>query len=155
MAWIPFSRFTVPACREEWKTDLRAMPLRVLCGWNARITAGNPMLPSWPVRRLRGKTLGRQRAWFAVIMGKQPVPERWVRRVGPPVLHPADPRHRYLDEERERVDHCFFQHNGESAWPPAEAGVYASAARMDPTPWNRAAEERGRYLGRGERDKKV
>lgn len=101
---VPFSRFAVPAMPAEWMTGLRAEPLRVLCCWNYRRVSVAGIPPHW---RVRGLNKG-QRVLFTEVMrclmeGAM-LPERQQSRVGPPLLHPGDPRHRYMEEERERVD---------------------------------------------------
>lgn len=102
--WIPFSRFSVPAMESEWLTGLRSAPLRVLCGWNARQPSAHQWPPSWRVRRLSGLTLERQHMFFRALTGGTPLAAKWRRQQGPPLQHPADPRHEYRDEEVARLD---------------------------------------------------
>ncbi len=101
---VPFGPFAVPATPGEWVTGLRAEPLRVLCCWNYRRVSISAVPPHW---RVRGLNKG-QRLLFAEVIrcliDDRVLPERQRSRVGPPLLHPGDPRHRYLEEERERVD---------------------------------------------------
>ncbi len=102
--WIPFSRFGVPAFETEWRTGLRSAPLRVLCGWNARHLADNRSPASWRVRRVTDLTLERQRMFFEAIRSGKPLASKWQQQQGPPLRHPADPRHEYRDEEEARLD---------------------------------------------------
>lgn len=84
----PFARFDVPATPEEVITGLPPPPLRVLALWNQRVV---PMVRlaalAWSVRRL-------SRAQRLAALASDD------RRRGPPLVHPLDPRHAYLDEER-------------------------------------------------------
>lgn len=101
---VPFSRFAVPALPSEWVTGLRAAPLRVLCCWNYRQVSVASIPPHWRVRRLNKG----QRVLFAEVVRclveGTTLSERHHSRVGPPLLHPGDPRHRYMEEERARLD---------------------------------------------------
>lgn len=108
MQWIPFGRFSVPALPTEWITGLRAEPLRVLCFWNARVVAEGREPASWPVRRLPPHRLAHWKRVEQILReGRQP-PARLAGRIGPPLPHPADPRHLYVHEERERLDGFFI-----------------------------------------------
>lgn len=100
---IPFSRYAVPAVPGEWQTSFDAQPLRVLCFWNRREISGSDFISEaagccdpeqlQQIRRIHkhvfdGETMDQSNVW-------QP---------GPPLIHPADPRYDYLDEERDRLD---------------------------------------------------
>ncbi|HMP72698.1 MAG TPA: hypothetical protein PKE55_05480 [Kiritimatiellia bacterium] len=101
----PFSRYAVPAVPGEVATELPHAPLRVLCLWNHHLIPAHRLMPqsvaSWPAR-----------AWPAILAyhqhlaGKSPSPTPRKLHIGPPLIHPADPRHDYLEEERQRLhDH--------------------------------------------------
>ncbi len=84
----PFARFEVPATPGEAGTGLAPPPLRVLALWNRRtVPAARLAALAWPVLRL-----SRTQRLEASAAGET--------RRGPPLVHPLDPRHDYLDEER-------------------------------------------------------
>jgi hypothetical protein len=140
-AWLvaPFSRFVNPAVPGEWGTGIRAAPLRVLCLWNARVVADETMESAW----LSGKMTDAQVAnaldlWRHLVEAK-PMEQVLARRTGPPLKHPLDPRHEYLQEERELLDeHVGFAFAQEPQGSTLVYEVPQSALR-------KAAEERGKY----------
>ncbi len=84
----PFGRLALPATPDEVETGLKAPPLRVLCLWNGHVVpAPRLLLWAWLVRRMtKAERLAAFKAGEA--------------RRGPRLVHPLDPRHTYLDEER-------------------------------------------------------
>lgn len=106
-AWrvVPFSRFANPAIPGEWMTGLRGLPLRVLCLWNARIVAQAVLAASWISRTLPAGQVGRaQAAWRDFSEGCSTDRTALTRGFGPPLEHPLDPRHEYIQEERGLLD---------------------------------------------------
>lgn len=94
---IPFSRYPIPATPLEWRTSFDQQPLRVLCLWNQHV-CGRACLPaSWFVRTITAK---RQAEVARVLQVPHDLRTYAARRFGPPLLHPFDPRHVYLQEER-------------------------------------------------------
>lgn len=87
---VPFSRFSVPATGGEWSTGREAAPLKVLCPWNRGELPAAFLRAGWRVERLTGE----EQRW---IRGEEDPAEE---RKGPPLLHPLDPRHDYLEEEK-------------------------------------------------------
>jgi hypothetical protein len=105
-----------------------AAPLRVLCAWNARRMTPAQLADSWYVDDLSDEELGEAAALLQHLRFGQPVPDPLRGRTGPPLRHPADPRHEYLEEEE-----------GLLAWLPAAFGARANPAyeggRRPSTPW--------------------
>jgi len=136
---VPFGRFADPAIPGELRTGLRALPLRVLCVWNAHVMTQEALARAWLCRKIaaglvtRGLTVWRHISEGAVL-DRDLIP-----RVGPPLEHPLDPRHAYVQEERELLDvHIGFERP--EVVPRSEA-FYAI-----PEPeFRRAAERRGEY----------
>jgi hypothetical protein len=96
----PFSPFAVPAVPGEFATGRVALPLRVLCPWNAVALPDSKVLWSWVVdglsdRELRVARAARECDGRALASGRL---EGFL--AGPPLVHPLDPRHDYLAEER-------------------------------------------------------
>ena len=114
---VPFGILSKPAIPGEWRTGLRALPVRVLCLWNTRRIHRERIRRSWCVRELdrcRVSLVRRLAAdcfsWPAPARDRllslagrpeEPLP---VSRLGPPLVHPLDPRHQYLTMEIERLD---------------------------------------------------
>ena len=95
--WLcaPFSRFSTPATDGEYATGRNFDPIKVVCAWNSG--------------RLPKAVL--ERGWFVEHLGAPDVKvladyasgrrtELPASRRGPPILHPLDPRHEYVEEER-------------------------------------------------------
>lgn len=93
---IPFGRYAIPATPREWRTGLGLTPLRVLCFWNLRICDPAGLQASWPVSAL---TEEKQSEVAAILQKPNHLQSVCMRRFGPPLLHPLDPRHVYLQEE--------------------------------------------------------
>jgi hypothetical protein len=102
--WIPFGRFATPGLSGEWRTGLSAGPLQVLCFWNRQYVPTGDEPAHWIVRQLSGRA--RQECSEAYRLYEEDASLAVARqhRFGPPLLHPADPRHDYMDEEKERVE---------------------------------------------------
>jgi hypothetical protein len=145
-SWLvaPFSRFARSAVPGELQTCLRAAPLRVLCLWNARIVNQEAMAATWLCRRIAAaQVVSALKVWLNFSEGK-PLQQALVSRVGPPLEHPLDPRHDYMQEELELLD----AHLG-----PTSSEVGRSAAlvyAMPESELRRAAEFRSEYGNDGE-----
>ncbi len=100
---VPFSRYATPAVPGECLTGLRAMPLRTLCCWNARPERAEQLLPGHVKRLSAGKREQLRETCRRVLCGES-LTDLLARDFGPPLVHPADPRYAYLDEERRRLD---------------------------------------------------
>ncbi len=93
----PFGRFSVPAVPGEWQTGLPAGPVRVLCLWNARRIPRPLLAAGWPAGGVRRRVL--DGALRRLQQADRPSIDS-----GPPLLHPLDPRHRYLMEDRQALE---------------------------------------------------
>lgn len=100
----PFGRFAEPAVPGEWKTRRKRNPLRVLCLWNARQFSVKAAALSWCVDALTPGELARARAVYAHAMQGAPLNDPPARDVGPPLVHPDDPRQVYCYREEARMD---------------------------------------------------
>jgi hypothetical protein len=97
---MPFGRFTHPAVPGEWRTDYDALHLRVLCAWNCAVLDAEILARSWVVETLDEQELQSITALAKTLQSD--IQSLSVSdRVGPPLVHPLDPRHDYLAEERE------------------------------------------------------
>lgn len=128
---VPFARYATPAVPGEWLSGMDAVPLRVLCGWNSRTVSSVHVLPG-AVKRLGAAPLAEHRRFWEATCSGASLAARLAERLGPPLVHPADPRYEYLDEERERID----------AHLPV---VREQGLAADSTRWLLAAEGRPRY----------
>ncbi len=98
---VPFSRFDAPATPGEWITDLEPAPLKVLCFWNQRIIETARMEQSWPVSFLSDAELKDVTEAQTQFKSHK---RRATPHHGPPLIHPLDPRHIYLLEEKTLLD---------------------------------------------------
>lgn len=96
-SWLcaPFSRFSTPASEDEYATGRNFDPLKVVCAWNANYLPQDVLARGWVVERLGAPDL-KILADFALKRRAELPPARR----GPPIVHPLDPRHEYIEEER-------------------------------------------------------
>jgi hypothetical protein len=95
---IPFARLPLPATDAEFATGRKEYPLRVLAPWNSGVLTDGILARAWKTGRLRPAEISSLRAF------KKGGPS--TLEPGPPLVHPLDPRHDYLDEERELWVEC-------------------------------------------------
>lgn len=95
----PFSRFGIPATPGEWLTGRDTRALRVLSIWNTRLFDSNYLRESWLIGELTEAESAAAWEVFGFQMAAQPLPSTLASQVGPPVVHPRDPRLRYQAEE--------------------------------------------------------
>ncbi len=147
---IPFGVLSKPALPGEWRTGLRALPVRVLCLWNTRRIHRDRVQRSWCVRDLDSRRLSLVRrlaadcfSWPASLRNRLlSLAERYEGplsrfALGPPLLHPLDPRHQYLTEETGRLDDLGpppAAVNGDCCWLGNQLpGSLPSALRYEPS----------------------
>jgi hypothetical protein len=95
----PFSPFSVPATAGEWLTGRTTPVLRVLEIWNARSVPTAALAESWLADDLtHAECKGAWHVFEHEALGKPLAPE-FEQEVGPPLVHPEDPRRRYQHEE--------------------------------------------------------
>lgn len=104
----PFSRFSVPANPGEWRTSRAELPLRVLCLWNACRWKAEALAASWLVDSFAAEELAQALEVFEAFRDRSPPKKEWSGSVGPPLYHPLDPRHEYMEEEREWIERLFL-----------------------------------------------
>lgn len=100
----PFGVFSEPAVPGEWKTSRAQAHLATLCLWNTRKVPASLISRSWSVDNLTPKELAAARTIHHASTTRRAIPARFRDAVGPPLRHPLDPRHEYLDEERTWMD---------------------------------------------------
>lgn len=121
---IPFSRYPIPATPQEWRTGFNHQPLRVLCLWNQHVCDRARLPGSWLVRTITPKQQAEVARALQVSNGLQAYASR---RFGPPLLHPFDPRHVYLQEERMLLDDLYGA-SGETPQTIIEYPVFSADA---------------------------
>lgn len=149
----PFSRFAEPATPAEWRTGLRAAPVRVLCLWNACVVPSTVLRRSWrgsrfaPAKRRRAMEIWRGLPAASELHAAS----SGAADVGPRLLHPADPRWEYLAGEAACMEETFRALSASLVGQTHPAGgkgfLYEQSA--DPE-LRKAAEPRGEY-GKGKR----
>lgn len=95
----PFSRFATPAVQAEWKTGLRAKPLRVLCLWNTHRVSARALTTGWLASAVKTQTLEQALDVYRHLHSDIPLKLVPRQKLGPPLRHPLDPRHVYLEDE--------------------------------------------------------
>jgi hypothetical protein len=96
---VPFGQFAQPAFDGELATHLDDESLAVLCIWNATLVPLACVRRSWWLEDAFDDLLRNADALHAARSQRQPVPEALQDHIGPPIVHPLDPRHDYLDLE--------------------------------------------------------
>lgn len=96
---VPFGRFSEPAFPGELKTGREALTLRVLCIWNACFLPESLLERAWSVGELDTDELAGVSDVRAYLEHGQHLPPEIECRVGPPMIHPLDPRRDYRDDE--------------------------------------------------------
>lgn len=96
---VPFSPYSVPACKDEWLTGLPGEPLKVLQFWNAQPVATKDLAQSWRTGHLEECQLEQARCLY-----KHAIDGSWPQgalreRIGLAILNPADERLIYQNEE--------------------------------------------------------
>ncbi len=100
----PFGPYAAPATPDEWLTRLDAVALRVLCVWNARWFEAVQLARGWRVGRLPAADLRAAERIFQGLENPAALPPALLGRVGPPLVHPRDPRWDYRREEAADLD---------------------------------------------------
>ncbi len=96
----PFGRFAEPALPGEWLTGRLEPNLRVLCLWNTRLVSGATLEESRFIDRLSESGVADAQAVWRSHRGGATLPLHLEQQVGPPLVHPLDPRWSYREEER-------------------------------------------------------
>jgi hypothetical protein len=96
---VPFSPYSVPACKDEWLTGLTVEPLRVLQFWNAQPIATKDLAQSWRTGHLTESQLEQ-----ALRLYKHAIDGSWPQgalreQTGLAILNPEDERLAYQREE--------------------------------------------------------
>jgi hypothetical protein len=150
-SWLaaPFSRFAEPAVPGEWKTGRDVPVLRSLCIWNARSLPDSVLARSWDVDRMTISRITQAVAIHKLLAEGKELSRPLSRRVGPPLVHPLDPRIEYMEEEREWFSALSAKRPAgkliDSLYTPLE-----DSDRSLPL----AAEERGKYKSSRSRNRK-
>jgi hypothetical protein len=96
----PFSRFATPALPGELKLQRQAIHLQVICLWNTAVLRAARLAAAYPASRVTAAEWQAVTTVRASLAGAT-LPPRLVRRVGPALVHPLDPRQLYIEEERD------------------------------------------------------
>ena len=136
--WLaaPFGRFATPATDGEWKTGRRAVPLRVLCLWNARWVSPAVIRRGWSCGRLTSREHDTARRVLMAWRDGMPLEARTRARIGPALVHPGDPRHVYEAEESRIMDEAAADADGR----PENSDPAESLYEIPDSTWQKAAE---------------
>ncbi len=100
----PFSRFAEPATPGEWITGSQTIPLRVLCLWNSHVADSTVLGRGWRSGRLSQPQLVSALELHDHMNSGAPLVLADPSDLGPPLIHPADPRWLYMEEESRLLD---------------------------------------------------
>lgn len=120
---VPVSPLGLPGVPGELRV-MEEPPVQVVQGWNCRVVPAGAVAASWVAGALPDAEVFRLEGFLLGLEAGE-VPEGCRERAGPPLVHPLDPRHEYLDEERERVDRvlgaasAFLGGEGSDSWSEA------------------------------------
>lgn len=120
---LPVSPFSTAALPEELQV-MEAPPLQVLQGWNLRRISAGQACHSWYAGQLPETERFRLSLFCAWIGSGEAVPLPLEGRVGPPRVHPLDPRHDYLEAEYVRADRALgpaSRSGGQAVFPFSKA----------------------------------
>lgn len=93
----PFSQFPLPATQGELLTLRSEGPWQVLQVWNSRTLPNEVIAESWVADTASESLLDEAWAVFKHVTFGAELPDELASRIGPPILHPSDPR---LDYQR-------------------------------------------------------
>ncbi len=100
----PHSPFSEPAVSGELLVSRRTLGMQVLCLWNARRLARATAEAAWWTDSLTAAELAAALAVLRHACEGAALPSEVAGQVGPPLVHPLDPRHDYLEEAAEEMD---------------------------------------------------
>jgi hypothetical protein len=101
---VPFGPLPVPAFDGELATGLDDESLAVLCLWNSAWMPLTLLAHSWPLMDAESELLRDAAQLRQALARKQTVPDSLLDRIGPPLVHPRDPRHDYVDAEEDLLE---------------------------------------------------
>lgn len=101
---VPFGPLARPAFQSELSTGIEDESLAVLSVWNAVWLPADLAARSWVVEQASASLLTDIESLRAALVNKQNPPESLADRVGPPLLHPTDPRQSYVDSEESLLE---------------------------------------------------
>lgn len=106
----PFSQFDQPAFDGELATGLRDESLAVLCLWNSTRVPLTALRRSWWLMDSFDDLLADADTFHTARSKREPLPATLKERLGPPIIHPLDPRHDYLDVEAGLLEDLETEH---------------------------------------------
>lgn len=109
----PFSRFSEPATPFELYTEHDSAVLKVLCLWNSRVWPRSLVQQSWIVDELSDSDLDAACAVWRFCRYRETPPQETTHRCGPPLIHPEDPRWKYMAEEDKQLSQIGEPDKGE------------------------------------------
>lgn len=128
----PYGRFTEPCVAGELLSGRDAGPLTVLCLWNAAEITTATLAESWVIDRLSANELAEALSVRHHLLSEKAPTPQLAERIGPPLWHPADPRRRYLQEERRVMERLSGGSAGAPAYPTLDPAWPIAADPHDP-----------------------
>jgi hypothetical protein len=101
---VPFGPLAKPAFQSELSSGIADESLAVLCVWNAVWLPMDLAARSWVVDHAADSLLTDIETLRSALANKQTPPESLITRIGPPLLHPTDPRQAYVTHEESLLE---------------------------------------------------
>jgi len=125
----PFSRFAEPAIPGELQTGRVETVLRVLCPWNARPIPMSTLRRSWIVSDLTEQERRDALCVYRHVKEGESLSAGLASRIGPPLVHPDDPRLVYEARENLRMDRIVRE--GAETEDSTRPDLYAAGEKDD------------------------
>ena len=98
--WLiaPYGEFSEPATTGELLTGREDFGLRVLCLWNTHSISSEDLSFSFLEDRMTDEERNDSWVVFRAVSTGDDLPQHLSKRIGPPIVHPKDPRIAYQEE---------------------------------------------------------
>jgi hypothetical protein len=106
---VPFSQLSEPATPDELISGRDKDIVSVYCLWNFRKVSAAIIGRGWVIDILDEKEEERLLKALDVYSYNKALPDDLQKDVGPPLIHPDDPRREYKNYERQRIDCAVMQ----------------------------------------------
>jgi len=111
---VPFSRYSEPATKDEWRTPYESSPLKVLQLWNVHeVPLSCLARHSWTILSMEDEVLTDLRTIYASVVSGTWLPVNLRNQTGTPIFRPDDIRLKYQSQDWQafgKLDERFGTH---------------------------------------------